>query len=117
MVELCPDASKAMAYTVELDFPNTFCEKQDMMQELCTRDSCIDNKHRIFEPSHTLRRKEAELRVRSLHLSTSIAERLLLEQTVPETDIMDTLIKKATASANPLSIRKYLQASCVVFRI
>lgn len=83
------------------------------MQELCIW-SGVDNEHTTLELNHTSRRKEAELRVRSLHLSTSVVERFSLEQTVPETDMIDTLIKNATASANPLSIRKYLQASCVL---
>lgn len=26
IVELCPDASNAIAYTIELDFPSTFCQ-------------------------------------------------------------------------------------------
>lgn len=56
-------------------------------------------------------RKEAELRVKSLHVSESSDERLSVAQTVPDTDTTAMLISNATSSAKPLSKRKYRQAT------
>lgn len=57
-------------------------------------------------------KNDAELRVRSLHLSASLAERLSAAQTVPETETTEMLISNATNSAKPLSRKKNLHASC-----
>lgn len=59
----------------------------------------------------TLSKKEAELRVRSLHVSESSGGRLRAAHTVPETETTATLMSSATDNAKPLSKRKYLQAS------
>ncbi|GKB14269.1 probable cytosolic oligopeptidase A, partial [Tanacetum coccineum] len=60
---------------------------------------------------HTLRRNDAELRVRSLQRSTSPLCKFSSAQTAPETVIIETLIRNATKRAIPLSIKKYLHAS------
>lgn len=69
----------------------------------------------MVEQSHssssTLRRKEDESKVRSLHFADSLGERLLELQTVPETEIMHMLTRSATNRAIALSNRKNLQAS------
>jgi len=62
----------------------------------------------------TFRRKVAEPRLRSLHRSKSSSERLWAEQTVPDTEMIETFIKSAMNNANPLSIKKYLHASCKI---
>ena len=59
----------------------------------------------------TLRRKEAELRLRLLHRSKFSFERLSAEQTVPDMETTATLIKNATNNVNLLSIKKYRHAS------
>lgn len=58
----------------------------------------------------TLSKKDAELRVRSLHWSEFSLERLSAAQTVPETETTATLMRNATKRAKPLSKRKYLHA-------
>jgi hypothetical protein len=60
---------------------------------------------------NTLRRKDAESKVISLHFAESTGERLLELQTVPETEMIHMLIRSATNIAIPLSKRKNLQAS------
>ena len=60
----------------------------------------------------TLRRKEAEFRVMSSHLSRLSFDIFGELQTEPVTDMTAILIRNATNKANPLSIKKYLQASC-----
>jgi hypothetical protein len=61
--------------------------------------------------SNTLRRKDEESKVISLHFAESTDERLLELQTVPETEMIHMLIRSATNIATPLSRRKNLQAS------
>lgn len=60
----------------------------------------------------TLRRKEAELSVILLHLSRLSFDIFDELQTEPVTEMTATLIRNATNKANPLSIKKYLHASC-----
>ena len=61
--------------------------------------------------SNTLRRKDEESKVISLHFAESSGERLLELQTVPETEMIQMLMRSATNIATPLSKRKNLQAS------
>lgn len=56
-------------------------------------------------------KNDAELRVKSSHLSASSAERLSAEQTDPETETTAMFISNATNSAKPLSRKKNLHAS------
>jgi hypothetical protein len=60
---------------------------------------------------NTLRRKDEESKVMSLHFAESSGESLLELQTVPETETIQMLMRSATNSAMPLSKRKNLQAS------
>lgn len=59
----------------------------------------------------TLRRKDEESNVRSLHFTASSGERLVALHTVPETEMIAMLTSRATKRAIPLSKRKNLQAS------
>ena len=61
--------------------------------------------------SNTLRRKDEESKVISLHFAESSGERLLELQTVPETEMIHMLMRSATNIATPLSKRKNLHAS------
>ena len=61
--------------------------------------------------SNTLRRKDEESKVISLHFAESSGERLLELQTVPETEMIQMLMRSATNIATPLSKRKNLHAS------
>jgi len=61
--------------------------------------------------SNTLRRKDEESKVISLHFAESSGERLLELQTVPETEMIHMLMRSATSIATPLSKRKNLHAS------
>ena len=63
--------------------------------------------------SQTLSRKEDESSVRSPHLAASSRDRLPALQTVPETEMIAMLTRRATNSAMPLSKRKNLQASFI----
>jgi len=59
----------------------------------------------------TLRRKDAELSVTSLHLFAFSNERLSAAQTVPETDTTAMFMSNANSNADALSQRKYLRPS------
>eukprot|EP01018_Ginkgo_biloba_P031186 Gb_39423 [translate_table: standard] len=76
IVELCPEASSAIAKSLELQLPSTFFS-----------------------------RKEALLRSKSSQLLLSSATKFGELQTAPLTEITDMLIKNATLKANALSMR------------
>lgn len=54
--------------------------------------------------THTLSRKDASFKSKFLQLSESCGFRFEELQTSPLTEITDTLMRKATIRANPLSI-------------
>lgn len=120
IVELWPEASRAIAKSLELQLPKTFYKNNNLVngyaewnsillsESKCQKDQ-KDSLHNqpVFNKlqSHTLRRKEALFKSKSWQLFWSTGFKLDELQTAPLTEITDTFMKNATSRAIPLSIK------------